>query len=602
MANTTKSRLVISSLDFDDIKASLKTFLSAQSYFQDYNFEGSGLSVLIDLLAYNTHLTGFYQHMIANEMFMDTATLRSSIVSRAKLLGYTPISTTSARAVVNITIVPPDNPASIIIDRGTRFNAVIDGKNYVFITDEAHITTPMNGVYAFSDVTLVEGTPYAIQFTYDATNPTQRFIIPNATVDTSTLDVIVQTSVTNNTQTVFELVDDITLVTDTSLIYYLQEVENELYEVQFGDGVLGKPLEDGNIIIVNYQVSSGAASNGATGFAPISYVGGYANNVVTVTTVTSAFGGSPRETTDDIRFMAPRSFEAQDRAVTVQDYKTLLAQDYPDAASVAVWGGEDQVPPSYGKVFISIKPVEGYVLTATAKKSIIDNILRKRNVVSIIPEIVDPDYTFILANCEVWYDPTVTIKTSQDIANTVIQAIVAYGTTDLSQFGLALKYSRLLNAVDNADTSISNNYISIQMQKRFNPTLGISQAYSFNFNNPIQPDSFASSHVVIVRDPQILYSVGDLFRIIDDGNGNLNITRLSVGSTTEVVVKPAGTINYMTGVVDIVGFMPQTLNGATDCRLTCTPQEPDINPALNNILVMNAADIKASTFIGKVTQ
>ena len=572
MANTNNSRLTISSLDFDNIKANLKSFLSAQSEFTDYDFEGAGLSVLLDLLAYNTHYTGFYQHMVANELFMDTATLRSSVISRAKLLAYTPRSVVSAKAILDITITPNNSPASIVLERNTRFGATIDGTTYTFITDQAHMATPVNGAYTFAGVTIFEGIPYRYQITVDSTITNQRFVIPNAGVDTSTLNVRVQTSSSNIAQEVFQVADDINLINDQSNVYYLQETEDGLYELQFGDGILGRKLTDGNIVVIDYLLASGPAANGATGFYPLTPVGGYAANFITIKTVTAAFGGSDRETIDEVKFSAPKSFEAQNRAVTIQDYKTLVVRDYPIIESIAVWGGEDHVPPAYGKVFISLKPADGYVITNSAKQLVINDILKKRNMVSVIPQILDPEYTFILASCKVYYDPAVTTKTAGDIANLSSQAISNYGITDLSRFDKLLKYSRLVNAVDSADTAIVNNLIAIKMQKRFVPQLSVPLNYSFLFNNAIQPSTLFSSWVVIAQDPKIAYQDGDIHRVKDDGLGNLVITKLTKGASAEAVVKTnVGTINYTTGDVEILSFMPLSLNGNTDVRLTCTP-------------------------------
>ena len=333
--------------------------------------------------------------------------------------------------------------------------------------------------------------PFSLYLVYqilvDSTIPNQRFIIPNAGVDTSTLDVRVQTSYSNITQEVYQLADDINEVNDQSRIYYLQETEDGLYELQFGDGILGKKLTDGNVVIIDYLLASGTAANGASGFYPQAYIGGYATNYVTIQTVTPAFGGAARETIDEVRFSAPKSFESQNRAVTVQDYKTLVTRDYPLVESIAVWGGEDHVPPAYGKVFISLKPADGYVITNSAKQVVINDILRKRNMVSVIPEVLDPEYTFITASCKVYYDPTVTTKTAGDISSLTTQTIANYGTTDLSRFDHMLKYSRLVNAVDSADPSIVNNLITIKMQKRFVPQLSVALNYGFLFNNAIQP-------------------------------------------------------------------------------------------------------------------
>ncbi len=593
----TDNRLIVTSLDFDTIKGDLQNFLQAYPQFTDYDFEGSGLSVILDLLAYNSHYSGFYQNMIANEMFLDTATLRSSVVSRAKLLGYTPRSTTSARAIVNITVTPPDTPATIIIQAYTSFGASINGVSYTFLTDETNIMTPSPGnVFNFNNITLVEGKAFTITTTVDSTIPNQRFVIPNALVDTTTISVTVQASAANLYTEVYTLADDVNLITDQSRIFYLQEVENGLFQVEFGDGILGYAPIDGNIVVVNYLLSSGPAANQVTSLTPISLVGGYAKQYVTVTNVTPAYGGADRETIDEIRFTAPRTFEAQGRAVTANDYETLVVANYPVVESIAVWGGEDAIPPQYGKVYISLKPVDGYVITATTKQAVVNNILKPLNMMSVIPEVVDPDYTFIIAQCKVYYNPALTAESAGDIQSLTVQTIAQYGIDNLSRFNYMLKYSALLTSVDNEDPSIVNNLVAIQLQKRFAPSLNVSINYTFNYNGALTPGTFASSWMVIAQDPNIAYKDGDLHRLVDDGNGNINIVKSLPNNLQTVVRANGGTIDYTTGLVILNQLKPTSYNGMSNVTLTVIPKENDVTPSSNNILILNQEDVTVAVY------
>jgi hypothetical protein len=599
MASTTPTsmtKLSIAYLDFDTIKASLRDYLRSQTIFKDYSFEGSGLAILLDVLSYNTHYFGFYLNMIADEMFLDSAALRSSVVSLAKMLNYTPRSVTSAQATVSVTITPNDNTASAVIEKNTAFVAVVNGTNFNFVTNQAYSATIANGTYSFPIVQLIEGIPYTYSWTVDNSIPNQRFVLPNPSIDTSTLTVQVQNSITDTTVQYFSLANDLMQIKATTPVYFLQEVENQQFEIYFGDGVIGLPVVDGNVILVSYILSDGDAANGATVFTPASTIAGYQKYLTTTTTLQNSAGGEAPESIDSIKFSAPKNYEAQGRAVTASDYTLIMQDNYPNLASVAVWGGETMSPPQYGKVYISIKPVDGYVVTQTTKALVISNILRPYNIVSVIPEIVDPIYIFIIVNCVVKYNPSITANTPGDIAGEAYNAILAYAQTNLDQFELELRYSRLLAAIDGADQSITNNLTTIQMKSVFQPALNIVANYQFAMNNPITPGTLTSTSFVTVNDPQLTtaYVNGNTYTLADDSNGNVTMIQHGIGVPNVVVRTSCGTINYTTGAITLQGIIPNQADVNGNISLIMSPAQNDIIPLQNNILFVQPSDINVT--------
>jgi hypothetical protein len=591
-APSTSSKLNVGYLDFDTIKMSLRDYLRSQAVFKDYDFEGSGLAVLLDILTYNTHYFGFYMNMIGNEMFLDSANLRSSVVSLAKMLNYTPRSVTSAQANVSITITPNDSASVAVIEKNSPFTANVDGTSYNFVTAQTYGATISGGKFYFPNVTLVEGLAYTFRWTVDSTIPNQRFVLPNPSVDTSTLAVRVQNSATDTTLTTFVLATDLITLTGSTNAYFLQEVENQQFQLTFGDGVVGSALVDGNIIIVDYILSDGSLANSAATFFPAAPVAGYPVNNTAITTLIPAAGGLDPESIDEIRFTAPKNYQAQGRAVTVSDYILTISQQYTNTDSVTVWGGEDAVPPQYGKVFISIKPVNGYVITEAAKVLVVQNIVRQYNVISVIPEFVDPDYTFIIVTCNVRYNPSNTFKTDGDIQSGAYDAITSYATSDLDKFNLEFRYSKLLAAIDASDPSITNNQTTIQMKKTFMPTLDVATNYTFQMYNAILPGSITSSNFVVVHDPLLLtpYQNGNTYYINDDRNGNLLLFQQGIGIAT-TSVRNVGTVNYTTGVINLNSFMPFQADANGNVSIIMTPQLNDVIPSLNNILFIQPSDV-----------
>lgn len=483
------SKLKVAELDFDRIKTNLKEFMKSQSEFSDYNFDGSGLSVLLDVLAYNTHYMGYYMNMVANEMFMDTALLRSSVVSHAKLLGYTPRSRAAAQATVNLAleIIPGDTNSTITLPRFSRFiSGAKDGKNYIFVNVEQTTATKNSaGGFYFENLIIKEGQPQSYAFGYDATNNTkQLFELPDLGIDASTLKVQVQTSTQNSTKETFVLAEDSTSVSANSAVYYLEENRNGKYQIYFGDGIIGKSLTDGNVVIVTYLISSGIEANGIKTFKLVDNVTGYSSSV---SLVAESASGNLEETVEEIRKVAPKSFISQNRAVTKNDYITLINRDYPYFSAVTVWGGEENDPPIYGKVFFSAKPTANYEVSQTEIDYLANKVIRPHSVMTVKPEYVAPDYTFINLEVNVSFDPTRTSKTEGQIETSVRTAILNYSAANLNSFDNTLKTSKLMREIDIADTSIENNEVIVQLEKRFRPTLNKIKDYTVDFGVPLSP-------------------------------------------------------------------------------------------------------------------
>jgi len=424
------TKLEISELDFDGIKANLKNFLSQQDEFRDYDFEGSGMAVLLDMLAYNTHYLGFNANMLANEMFLDSADLRASVVSKAKQVGYTPTSATASEASIDVTVTNASG-ATLTMARGTKFSTTVDGTSYNFVNNADLSITPVDSVYKFSNVKIYEGTYLNFKYTVNTSDTDQRFIVPNDNVDTTTLTIKVQESSSDSTTNTYTLATGITGLDSTSKVFFLQEVENGRYQVTFGDGVLGKSVADGNIIIMDYINTNRTEANGASTFTLNGSIGGF--STATVTTVSNASGGADPETITSIKYNAPRDYSAQDRAVTADDYKVLVKSLYANAQSVQVYGGEDAAVPDYGKVYISIKAKSGANLTETTKASIVTS-LKQYAVASIRPVIIDPEITYLTLDTNFKYDSGATTKDVSTLETNVLSVISNYNINNLQNF------------------------------------------------------------------------------------------------------------------------------------------------------------------------
>ena len=599
------AKLEISQLNFDQIKANLKQYLSNQNTFKDYDFEGSGMAVLLDLLAYNTHYLSYHANIAANEMFIDTADLRPSIVSLAKALGYTPNSVRAPYADINV-VVNGATGATLTMNAGTQFTTTVDNVNYNFVTVGSNTISPVDGVYTFSNLKIYEGTYVSYNYTANTTDVDQKFLINSENADTSTLTVQVQESATDTTTNTYTKATSITELDSDSKVYFLQESDDGKFEVYFGDGVVGKAIANGNIVILKYVVTNKTAANGASSFALSGNIGGNTN--VTITVNSNAANGSEAETKESIKFKAPKSYSAQDRAVTVNDYKVKVEEIYSNTGSVSAWGGEDNDTPFYGRVYIAIKPITGSTLTDTTKTDIITQ-LKKFSVASVTPVIVDPETTSILLTSTIKYDEKQTAKTSTEIKTLVTAAVTNYNTNTLQKFDSVLRYSKLLETIDDSDTSILSNITTLKLRKPFTPSLSTSTNYTVNFSNALyNPHSGhnTSSGGILSSTGFKVANDSNVYFFDDDGEGNVRRYYL-VGSVRTYTDNTAGTINYSTGAIAINALTIasiENIRGAasTVVELTVTPNSNDVVPVRAQVIDIDVANssftVQADTLVG----
>ena len=596
MAINSKGKIEITDLDFDAVKSNFKTFLSQQNGFTDYNFEGSGMSVLMDLLAYNTHYQAFHANMLANEMFLDTTLLRASAVSHAKALGYLPTSMKASNALVTVTVKGvPITQTSLTMTAGSVFTTSVNDTSYQFVTIADHTATSDTGTFQFDDIPIFEGTRVNYTYTVDSTNLEQQFLIPSSSVDTGTLVVRVQTSASDTTTETYKLNTDFTTLDANSKVYFLQEVEEGRFEVYFGDGVFGYKPIDGNIIILDYVVTNGALADGASAFPAASTVGGYSN--VTALATASASGGGFAETVDSIKFNAPLKYASQGRAVTPDDYKSILPSVYTNIKSVSVWGGEDNDPAIYGRVYISIRPKTGTTLTSTTKNQIITS-LKKYNVASITPVIVDPEILQLVLTTTVKYNSTLTTKTASDIKALAETTISTFNTNNLEKFDSVFRHSNLLLDLDASDISILSSTVAVKLKRNVSVTLNASTKYTINFNNAAYHPTNNHSQTVVESGGFFLAGNTNVQYIDDDGAGNIRTFYLLGGTTKTVTNAQAGTINYNTGQIVLTSFNISSVQAASgNLEVTLKPDSNDVIPVRNQVIEIDTVSSVTSAEI-----
>jgi hypothetical protein len=574
MAN---KRITVTELDFDGIKGNLKNFLKGQTEFQDYDFEGSAMSVLIDVLAYNTHYNALYNNMSINEMFLDSARKRNSVVSISKMLGYSPRSATCSQATVNIVVSGgTSSPGNLSLPSYSPFTSSINGKTYTFYTQGTITVNRVANSYTFADVSIIEGTPLSYQYNVSAGT---RYVIPNLGIDLATLKVRVQENSSSNVYETWYKAGELVDIDNSTLAYWTKEIDDGLYELTFGDDNLGKALEAGNVVHLDYFVSSLEAPNGARSFT---YNGStlISGATVAITTNDPANNGADREDTESIRFNAPRSYAAQNRAVTPDDYKALIYSAVPEAQSVTVWGGEDNDPPVYGKTYICVKPRNASKLTSIQKANIISTVLGKRGVVSVIPEIVDPEYINIALHVTVYYNEQTTTKTSDEIASRVRTAVMEYNNTDLQTFDGVFRFSKLSKLIDETDTSIVNNITTVLLRRQLTPRYNVRAQYILNMINPIlstglPENAFSSTGFYISGSDQIHY-------LDDDGVKYVRLWRYGDNGIKIIVDNQLGTIDYAKGYVDIRNLNIVAL-ADIDLEISIRPLSNDVVSALTQI-------------------
>jgi len=589
-------RLEVTEFDFDEVKENLKIFLRAQNEFTDYDFEGSGMNILLDVLAYNTHYLGFNANMLANEMFLDSASLRSSIVSHSKTLGYVPTSARAAKATVDVTL--NTNEDSLTMPAGTVFNAKVDDVSYKFSTITDVTKSNTGGGIPFVNIDIYEGTFISTRYTVNTSDIDQRFLLTDNRADTSTLTVKVQTSSTDTSSNTFTEATDITQVTSTSNVYFLQEVEAGLFEVYFGDGIIGTALSDDNIVILTYIVSNKTVANGAAIFTNATTIASVSD--VAVATVAAASAGAESETLQSIKYNAPLSYASQGRCVTAEDYKVYAKRFFPNTQSVQVFGGEAGSydtslgaisTPEYGKVFISIKSTTGNNLTPTEKSTIISD-LAPFTVASITPVIVDPQTTRLILNITFKFDSSKTTETQESLITKVSNDLKTYNTNTLTKFDSAFRHSKITSIIDDADPAITSNITNITLSHNLTPTLNSSTNYTIQLNNafynPHSGHNSSSGGILASTGFKVSGDTTNVQFFDDDGSGNIRRYYL-VSGVRQYQDNTAGTITYSTGEIKINSIniiSIENVDGAASniIRLTAIPDSSDIIPVRNQIL------------------
>jgi hypothetical protein len=553
------SGLQITNLDFNSIKDSFKTFLQQQPTLKDYNYDASALSVLLDLLAYNTQYNAYYLNMVANEMFLDSAVQRNSVISHAKLLNYMPSSASAPRATVRVTVNGVSG-GSLTLPKFTQFiSEAIDSVNYTFVTTDAYTTNVTANTAVFDDVSIAQGTSASYSFTVNkTTNPKLTFDIPDSTIDTSTIVVNVQESSTNLTFETYTQVSDYLTLGPSTKVYFLQEGLNGKYQIYFGDGILGYALKDDNVVNITYLATDGTVSYGANSFSLMSSVGGYSNT--SVYALSPATQGKDKESVDSVKYTAPKAYSSQGRAVTKEDYMYLIQKNSTalPIQSVTVWGGEENDPPVYGRVFCSIKPSGGYTLTESQKQKLITDVIKPVSVMTVLPTIVDPDYTYVKLKTTVLYDPKKTTLNPGQLKQLVIATIRNFSTTTLNTFNATLRLPQLITAIQYCDLSIITNETELRVEKKLYPVLNTTATYQAKFGFPLKRNysdvrvqsSLYSEPDITVADTTVSPPVprsGVYYREIPPINGKVT------GSVTSIKLTNQGFNYTKTPTVTITG-------------------------------------------------
>lgn len=586
MANTS---IDLVGLDFASLKDNLKTYLKSSTQFKDIDYTGSNINLLLDLLAYNTYLNGFYVNMVASEMFLDTAQLRDSVVSHAKELSYTPRSFVGAKATVQINIKPIATTTSVFVPARTSFTTRVGSNTYTFSTDESVVTTTSNnGVFALT-APIYEGSLVSESFVLNYSNSTQRFIISNPTVDVTSINATIYE---DGGQSIFSYkqASSITSVTSASLIYFVQSAENQQYELKFGDDVFGRKPKDGATVSVNYRACSGQLPNGASVFVVDGPIDGHAN--VIVTTLTSAIQGATSESIESIRYNAPRNFQVQDRAVTAADYETLLKSRFPDIQAISVYGGEEASPPEYGTVLISVDVNNADGASVSAKQLFKDYISTKTPL-TIAVRFVDPEFMYVHVDSVISYNIDTTTKTSKDIESLASAAISSYSYNNLEDFKTTLVYSNLTKQIDAADTSIIGNETRLRAQKNIIPTTGAPFSSVLDFQNPLVVNEGLYVNSKTARYGYTITSSSFMFAnlvcsLADDGVGNIVV--ITKANRDINLLQQIGTINYETGKVVINNLQVQAYTGNA-IKIKALLRAQNIQAVRNVILKIDPTDV-----------
>tara|TARA_B100000287_G_scaffold124991_1_gene117093 strand:- start:1044 stop:2849 length:1806 start_codon:yes stop_codon:yes gene_type:complete len=550
----------LNNLDFADIKTALKDYMRAQTDFTDYDFEGSAISQILDVMAYNTYYTAFNTNMVVNETFLDSATLRDNVVSIAKQLGYTPKSITAPQAAVDMVLTFTGTaPAEVSLKAGSGFVTNYDGSLYRYILKDDNKVSVVNKVATFTGVPIYEGSQIVSNTVVDTSIKNQRFIIDNAGIDTNTLNVRVYQAANSSIFTDYKVANDILDIGATDKVYFISEIEDEKYEIFFGDGVLGKKLEDNNVVQMSYIVTNGTATNGAKTFTFNGLMEDENGTTVTLpfavtslTTSSIASGGADIETIDKIKYNAPKFYGSQNRAVTGNDYKAIVRNLYPATSDVIVFGGEEQEPPAYGKVFLSVKPTEAASLSSFTKNELTSE-LKKYTVASIRPEFVDPSILYLELTSNIYYTGTKTQLLPLEVATKASNAIVDYlKTSQTEKFNGKFRYSKFIGVIDNSDISINSNDTDITMRKDFIAQINTSTFYEICYQNPFLVDC---NNPVVSSTGMTVFEFPTYTSYLEDRNGKIVLYRLDPVSGDKILLNDSvGTVDYTKGEIMMTDF------------------------------------------------
>ena len=603
-------RINSSELDFDQIKTNLVAYMKAtDTTFNDYNYDGSAMATIIDVLAYVTHINSMNANFGLNETFLDTAQLRSSVVSHAKLLGYTPRSIAPSTAVINMVMATgsatplwnhdgSNVPLPLSIPRGTKFATTIDGVTYpMFNSTTQTINYNTTDGWKFSNLKIEQGTLASIAYTYQ-NNTFESYIIPAANVNTASIKVTVTDSTSTNASKVYALNTNVVNLDGLSEVFFLEEGRDGYYEIKFGDNIIGRRPGNGNSVTIEYStIPSGTNVNGATVFTMTDSING--NTDETITLVTKATGGAARETKEAIKFNAPLAHISQNRAVTPDDYKAIIKNEFADIEAVSVWGGEDHDVPDYGKVYISIKPLSAEVLTEAQKITIKTNILKPKNVVSITPVLVDPEYTYIDLEVFFKFNPNLATVTANGLSTSIRNTLVAYNNDTLKSFGGVYRDSNVLKKIDDTNIAILSNITRIKMTKKIVPALGTSTKYELKFNQALTDLDATTSSTGSYLTSSVFTFGGVDCKLKDyyDASSDTRIVQI-VNTSNLVQDTNVGDVNEEAGIVTLTSFNPTALpTGSTTIDVTVKPASSDVSPTRNELLTINTS---TATITGEI--
>lgn len=600
------TNLNVTELDFDQIKKNLKNYLKTQTAFSSHDFEGSGLSALLDVLAYNTHYNAMAAHFALNEAFLDSAQIRGNIVTRAKLLGYIPRSVLAPRATVKIVVDVSEEsgtlPGTLTLPRGAKLTTQVDGRNFRFVVLEEQIATINNQKFEFDNVVIAEGTRKKLLYRVDNDIENQKYQISDDDADTSTLRVLIQANESSTAYDNYTKFESLINVDSSSRVYYLQENSNEYYEVYFGDGVTGKKPLNNNIVTLDYVFTNGPDANGANSFTMVDNIGTFGN--IAITTLTKADGGTIKETNESIRFNAPLTFTSQNRAVTSDDYRAIIQKEFTNINSISTWGGEDNDPPDYGSIYISIKPLVNETLTENEKTEIINTILKGKSVVSITPYIVDPNFTYLDLDVSFKYNPNLTDRSPVELQAVVRDTVSDYNFNELNKFDGVFRHSQLLKAIDNADPSIQNSNVRPYMFMSITPNKAAANKdnnFELRFVAPFF--SSGSSTNFIISSTVWKYNGDEVYfgdiPIAGSTNRQVIVYKI-VNSENVTVINNAGTIDVSSGVIKLNNFRPDD-DSADTIRITVVPNSLDLAPKRDQLIAIDPLRVQITPSIDTIS-